>query len=64
MDGTIRLRLFKGSATVVGRGAPTPLYRRDLVTYSEGSTFDQGSATGFIDLFGLPGRIWATAHGL
>ncbi|MWV49882.1 argininosuccinate synthase [Rathayibacter sp. VKM Ac-2803] len=64
VHGTIRLRLFKGSATVVGREARAPLYRRDLVTYGEGSNFDQGSATGFIDLFGLPGRTWAKVHGV
>jgi argininosuccinate synthase len=64
VTGDIRLKLYKGSSTVVGRSAPKPMYRYDLVTYGPESVFNQGSAEGFIDIFGLPSRVWAANHGM
>lgn len=58
VTGRVRVRLYRGSATVVGRSADAALYRHGLVTYGVGSTFDQSSAAGFIDIFGLPSRLW------
>lgn len=58
VTGSVRMKLFKGAATVVGRQAEASLYRHGLVTYGSGSTFDQSSAEGFIDIFSLPSRIW------
>jgi argininosuccinate synthase len=54
VTGTIRLKLFKGQATVVGRKAPYSLYNLSLATYNEGDTFNQKAAEGFIHLWGLP----------
>jgi argininosuccinate synthase len=62
VTGTIRMKLLAGKAVVVGRSAPRPLYQKALVTYGSGSRFDQSSATGFIDLFGLSARTWAELH--
>lgn len=59
VTGTIRMKLLAGKAVTVGRSAPRPLYQKALVTYGSGSRFDQTSATGFIDLFGLSARTWA-----
>lgn len=54
VTGEVRLKLFKGQCTVVGRRSPFSLYRHDLATYEQGDHFDQSSAPGFIHLWGLP----------
>ncbi|MCS7139215.1 MAG: argininosuccinate synthase [Candidatus Nezhaarchaeota archaeon] len=53
VDGEVRLKLYKGSVTVVGRRSPHSLYQLDLATYEEWSKFDQKLAKGFIELWGL-----------
>lgn len=57
VTGQVRLKLYKGSVSVVGRNSPYSLYRYDLATYEEGDLFDHRSAEGFIRLFGLPLKI-------
>jgi argininosuccinate synthase len=57
VTGTARLRLFKGSVTVLGRKAPRSLYRPDIVTFEEDSVYDQRDAQGFIKLNALRLRI-------
>ena len=59
VSGVVRLRLFKGSATVVGRRSPRSLYREDLATFGEGMKYDHKDAEGFIRLFSLPERVRA-----
>ncbi|MCC6179632.1 MAG: argininosuccinate synthase [Chloroflexi bacterium] len=54
VTGTVRLRLFKGSATAVGRKAEHSLYNEALATYGSGDLFDHNAALGFISLVGLP----------
>ena len=67
VTGTIRLRLFKGSAHVVGRTSPFALYDEALATYGEGDAFDHAAALGFIKITGLPietvARKWGLADG-
>jgi argininosuccinate synthase len=63
VTGTVRLKLYKGSSTVVGRTAPLALYSKELATYDPHSTFDEASAAGFIALWGLPARQWAGVNG-
>jgi argininosuccinate synthase len=63
VTGTLRLKFFKGSATVAGRTAEKPLYSQELATYDPNSTFDESAAAGFIALWGLPARQWAGVHG-
>jgi argininosuccinate synthase len=63
VTGTVRLKLYKGSSTVVGRTAPNALYSKDLATYDPNSTFDEAAAAGFIALWGLPARQWAGVNG-
>ncbi|MBA7591629.1 Argininosuccinate synthase [subsurface metagenome] len=63
VTGTVRLKLHKGSLTVVGRKSPYSLYRHDLATYDKGDIFDQSAAAGFIHLWGLPARIQAKIQG-
>ncbi|GAB4088275.1 argininosuccinate synthase [Hydrogenophaga soli] len=62
VNGSITLRLFKGCATIVKRTVDQSLYRLSLVTYDRGCDFNQSSSTGFIDIFGLPHRIWSEIH--
>lgn len=54
LSGTVRLKLYKGSCTVVGRKSPNSRYREELATYGEKDVFDQKLAEGFIRLWGLP----------
>jgi argininosuccinate synthase len=60
VTGTVRLKLFKGNARVVGRASDYSIYDVKLSTYNRGSTFDQGSAVGFIELWGLQSRVAAS----
>ena len=54
VSGEVRLKLFRGNCTVVGRRSPYSLYQHALATYDRGDTFDHDSAIGFIKLWGLP----------
>ena len=60
VSGTVRMKLYKGNATVIGRESPLSLYDQDLVTFEEGSGgYDQRDAAGFIRLNALRRRIAA-----
>ncbi len=62
VNGTVRVKLYKGQATVVGRRSPDSLYDEGLSTYAEGDSFDHSSAVGFIYVWGLPGRTLTNAR--
>jgi argininosuccinate synthase len=51
--GVVRVKLFKGKATVVGRKSDHSLYSKKLATYESGDQFDHAAAQGFIRLWGL-----------
>src|SRR5262245_38681943 len=53
VSGTVRVKLFKGKATVVGRKSDYSLYSKKLATYETGDQFDHDAAKGFIRLHGL-----------
>lgn len=57
VQGIVRLKLYKGSATVVGRKSDVSLYSRELATFEEDELYDQKDADGFINLFGLPSKM-------
>ena len=59
VTGNVRLKLFKGSARVVGRSSDYSVYDVGLATYGRGSRFDQKNAVGFIELWGLQSRVAA-----
>ena len=59
VNGTIKLKLFKGNAIIVGRTSDNSLYSPDLATYGSQDQFDHKAAEGFIYVWGLPTRIWA-----
>ena len=53
VTGLVRVKLFKGKATVVGRKSDFSLYSKKLATYDAGSDYDQAAAQGFIKIHGL-----------
>lgn len=53
VEGTVRLKLYKGSANVVGRKSPKSLYSLAHVTFEEDQVYDQFDAQGFIKLNAL-----------
>lgn len=53
VTGTVRLKLYKGCITVLGRRSPESLYREDVVTFEADTVYDQKDATGFIRLNAL-----------
>jgi argininosuccinate synthase len=59
VTGTVRIKLFKGHPTVVGRKAPKSLYNISLATYDKGDQYDHSAAEGFIYLWGLSVRTQA-----
>ena len=62
VTGTVRVKLFKGSAMAVGRKSPYSLYDEGLATYAKGDEFDHKSAIGFIYCWGLPNKTAAKVH--
>ncbi|CEX01665.1 argininosuccinate synthase [Streptococcus pneumoniae] len=57
VNGTAKVKLYKGSAQVVDRKSPNSLYDENLATYTSADTFDQDAAVGFIKLWGLPTKV-------
>ena len=60
VTGRVRVKLYKGNVTVIGRESPYSLYNQQLVTFEEGSVaYDQRDAAGFIQLNALRLRVLA-----
>ena len=57
VTGSVRVKLFKGSAEVVARESPFGLYDLNLATYETKSTFNQRLSYGFIPLFGMQSEM-------
>ena len=57
VSGTVRLKLFKGSVSVVGRKSPVSLYSEQHVTFEADTVYDQRDAEGFIKLNALRLRL-------
>lgn len=57
VNGTLRVKLFKGNVIVEGRKSANSLYDENLATYTSSDTFDQAAAVGFIKLWGLPTKV-------
>jgi argininosuccinate synthase len=60
VSGQVRIKLYKGNVSVVGRTSPHSLYDQDLVTFEEGKVaYDHRDAAGFIKLNALRLRVAA-----
>ena len=57
VNGTVRLKLYKGNCTVLGRKSDNSLYREDFATFEDDSVYSQKDAEGFIRLNALRLRI-------
>jgi argininosuccinate synthase len=63
VNGTVRLKLFKGSVSVVGRKSPVSLYSEQHVTFEADTVYDQRDAEGFIKLNALRLRLMNARKG-
>jgi argininosuccinate synthase len=63
VTGEVRLEFSSGACAVVGRRSDAALYDLSLATYGSEDAFDQSHARGFVRLWGLPLRVWATKQG-
>jgi len=60
VSGTVRVKLYKGNVTIIGRESPNSLYDQELVTFEEGAVaYDHKDAEGFIKLNALRLRVLA-----
>ncbi len=59
VTGTVRLKLYKGNIIGAGMESPFSLYDPEIATFEEEHVYNQADATGFINLFGLPTKVYA-----
>jgi argininosuccinate synthase len=57
VNGTVRVKLWKGNCIITGRKAERSLYNPDLATFEKDSIYNQFDAEGFINLFGLQSKM-------
>ncbi|MFP3294190.1 MAG: argininosuccinate synthase, partial [Hydrogenobaculum sp.] len=57
INGTVRLKLYKGNIDVVGRKSPNALYIEELSTYTEKDAFDHKAGAMFTKVYGLPLKV-------
>lgn len=62
VNGTVRVKLFKGNVICEGRKSANSLYDEKLATYTSADEFDQEAAAGFIKLYVLPTQVYAQVH--
>jgi argininosuccinate synthase len=62
VTGTVRMKLYKGTALAVGRRSPHSLYDSALATFDADSVYDQKESRGFVNLWGLPARVFAEVN--
>jgi argininosuccinate synthase len=61
VTGRVRLKLYKGTAQVVGRRSPRSLYDESLATFEQDTVYDQRDAEGFIKLNALRLKVLGRA---
>lgn len=59
VTGTVKLKLYKGNIIPYGISAKNSLYSEELASFEADSVYDQGHATGFINLYGLATKVYA-----
>jgi argininosuccinate synthase len=62
VTGTVKVKLYKGSATIAGRTSPYSLYAAKLATYTKEDQFDHRASEGFIKIFGLSLKTFHQVH--
>lgn len=59
VTGSVTMRLFKGSAQIIGRASKYALYNEDLASF-DSKTFDQSEAVGMVKVHGMQARMYHT----
>lgn len=59
VTGTVKVKLYKGHAMVVGRKSKYSLYSENIASFEKSELYDQTDATGFLNLFGLQTKVEA-----
>jgi len=62
VTGLVRLKLYKGGISLLGRTSPYSLYNEALATYTEADTFNHKASAGFIHLYGLGLKTFSQVH--
>ena len=62
VNGTVRMKFYKGNAIINGMKSDTSVYSKELATYSAGDIFDQSASVGFIKIWGMPIKTWRQVH--
>jgi argininosuccinate synthase len=63
VEGEVKVRLYKGTATAVSSTSGKSLFSEDLATFGQSASFDHADSYGFVKLYGLPGAVAAKVHG-
>ena len=59
VTGDVKLKLYKGNIIDAGVTSPYSLYDPEIATFDEDEVYNQADANGFINLFGLPLKVYA-----
>ncbi|MDD5946351.1 MAG: argininosuccinate synthase [Oscillospiraceae bacterium] len=59
VNGTVKLKLYKGNIITAGLTSPDTLYDEEVATFDEDDVYNQADSAGFINLFGLPIKVKA-----
>ena len=59
VTGDVKLKLYKGNIINAGVTSPFSLYDPEIATFDEDEVYDQADSAGFINLFGLPTKVYA-----
>jgi argininosuccinate synthase len=59
VTGTVKVKLYKGHAMVVGRKSQYSLYSENIASFEKSELYDQTDASGFLNLFGLQTKVEA-----
>ncbi len=62
ITGVVKVKLHKGSCMVIGRKSPYSMYDHNLATYDRRDAFDHKASKGFIDIWGLPTKVFSSVN--
>ena len=62
VTGTVKVRLYKGTATVVALESPYSLFNANLATFNKNAAFNQNASAGFIEIYNLPQKTFHSLH--
>jgi argininosuccinate synthase len=62
VNGTVTVKLYKGSVDIVSRTSPNSLYNMGLATYTSEDSFDHKASEGFIKIYSLPLKTYYSVN--